>query len=197
MGAGRSAASWKTLPQRTNFRFSLADYIAISVPFSDGSHKALTLATARAGGYRPQEIALFLAIIPALAVNLEVQALHRTARTLLDTYVGRQSGGRVLDRQNRRGMGETIRAVVWLCDLRDFASLSETLLKDALIEMLNGHFGPMCDAVESNGGEVLKFIGDAMLAIFPVAEHAAHACVRALAAAQKVQGFFGQERAQA
>ena len=84
-------------------------------------------------------------------------------------------------------MGETIRAAIWLCDLRGFTSLSEALPRDALIEMLNQYFGPMCDAVESNGGEVLKFIGDAMLAIFPVVDDPATACHQALSAARRAE----------
>ena len=63
-------------------------------------------------------------------------------------------------------MGETIHAVIWLCDLRRFTELSETLARDDLIALLNDYFGAMVGAVEDEGGEVLKFIGDAMLAIF-------------------------------
>jgi adenylate cyclase len=171
------------------------DYVALSVPFSDGSHKALTLATACKEGFHDEEIEIFLAMIPAFAFNLEVQALRRTARTLLDTYVSRQSGGRVLDGQIRRGMGETIHAVIWLCDLRGFTDLSERLPRDALMALLNGYFGPMCEAVEANGGEVLKFIGDAMLAIFPVAGEPASACAKALAAAHTAEATFTAENA--
>src|ERR1700716_3559569 len=149
-------------------REGFTDYIVHSVPFADGSHKALSLATTRRGGFNSDELALFEAMIPAVAFNLEVQALRRTARTLLDTYVGRQSGGRVLEGQIRRGTGETIRAVIWLCDLREFTNLSETVPGDVLIDLLNSYFGPMCDAVAAQGGEVLKFIGDAMLAIFAI-----------------------------
>jgi len=136
---------------------------------------------------------LFEAMTPAVAVNLEIQALRRMARTLLDTYVGRQVGGRVLAGQIRRGMGETINAVIWLSDLRGFTSLSESSLRDELIEMLNRYFGPMCDAVEANGGEVLKFIGDAMLAIFPVEPDAAQACLSALAAARAAEAAIAKE----
>ncbi|MBV8746625.1 MAG: adenylate/guanylate cyclase domain-containing protein [Xanthobacteraceae bacterium] len=161
----------------------LTDYVVLSIPFADGSHKALSLAANRPEGFREDEIALFNALVPAFAFNLEIQTLRLTARTLLDTYVGRQAGARVLDGQIRRGMGETINAVIWLCDLRGFTSLSERLERDALIELLNQYFGPMCDAVENAGGEVLKFIGDAMLAIFPVADAPGPACQQALAAA--------------
>jgi adenylate cyclase len=166
---------------------SYTDYIVHSVPFADGSYKALSFATKRAGGFNDQEVALFTATIPAVAFNLEVQALRRTARTLLDTYVGRQSGGRVLEGQIQRGTGETIRAVIWLCDLRGFTNLSEALSRDALIDLLNSYFGPMCDAVASQGGEILKFIGDAMLAIFPTGVDAAQTCAAALRAAELAQ----------
>ena len=151
-------------------RDGLTDYIVHAVPFADGSHKALSLATPARSGFNDAEIALFAAMIPAVAFNLEVQALRRTARTLLDTYVGQQSGGRVLEGQIQRGSGETIRAVIWLCDLRGFTILSERLPRDELIDLLNSYFGPMCDAVAKEGGEILKFIGDAMLAIFPIGD---------------------------
>ena len=65
-------------------------------------------------------------------------------------------------------MGETIRAAIWLSDLRDFSGLSETLPRDEVIALLNDYFGAMSEAVTRHGGEILKFIGDAMLAIFPV-----------------------------
>jgi adenylate cyclase len=174
-------------------RDGYTDYIVYAVPFADGSFKALSLATRRSSGFAADELALFEAMIPALAFNLEVQALRRTARTLLDTYVGQQSGGRVLEGQIQRGSGETISAVIWLCDLRGFTSLSEKLPRDTLIDMLNGYFGPMCDAVLSHGGEVLKFIGDAMLAIFPIGEDGASVCARALAAAQRAQAVLAED----
>jgi adenylate cyclase len=132
-------------------------------------------------------------MIPALAFHLEVQALRRTARTLLDTYVGRQSGGRVLEGQIQRGSGETINAVIWLCDLRGFTNLSESLPRDTLIELLNSYFGAMCDAVASEGGEVLKFIGDAMLAIFPIGDNRTATCRAALTAAGRAQAALVEE----
>ena len=87
----------------------------------------------RSAEFSDDEIALFEAMTPAVAVNLEIQALRRMARTLLDTYVGRQAGGRVLAGQIRRGMGETINAVIWLSDLRGFTSLSESSPRDELM----------------------------------------------------------------
>jgi adenylate cyclase len=174
-------------------RAGMTDYVVLPVPFSDGTNNALSFATARGGGFSDDELALFTAMTPAVALNLEIQALRRMARTLLDTYVGRQSGGRVLAGQIRRGMGETIRAVIWLSDLRGFTSLSESLPRDELIELLNQYFGPMCNAVEANGGEVLKFIGDATLAIFPVEDDAIAACRNALGAIKAARAAVDRE----
>src|SRR5262249_18555001 len=120
------------------------DYFAIGVPFSDGTSKALTFASREPGGFTPDEVATFTALVPAFAMNLEIQALRRTAETLLDIYVGRQAGKRVLDGAIKRGMGETISAVVWACDLRGFTPLSEELSRERLIHLLNGNFGGRC-----------------------------------------------------
>ncbi len=174
-------------------RTGMTDYVVLPVPFSDGTNKALSLATTRDGGFSDGELTLFTAMTPAVASILEIQALRRMARTLLDTYVGRQSGGRVLAGQIRRGMGETIRAVIWLSDLRGFTSLSESLPRDDLIELLNQYFGPMCDAVEANGGEVLIFIGDAMLAIFPVEDDVIAAGRHALGAVRVAKAAVNRE----
>jgi adenylate cyclase len=107
-----TAAEQPEFPILTELRSAgVTDYVVLPVPFSDGTNKALSLATTRAGGFSDDEIALFEAT-PAIAVNLEIQALRRMARTLLDTYVGRQAGGRVLAGQIRRGTGETINAVI-------------------------------------------------------------------------------------
>jgi adenylate cyclase len=71
----------------------MTDYVVLPVPFGDETNKALSLATAREGGFSDDELALLFEMTPAVASNLEIQALRRMARTLLDTYVGRQSGG--------------------------------------------------------------------------------------------------------
>ncbi len=169
-------------------REGMTDYIALSIPFSDGTAKLLAVATQKPGGFSDAQIELLEALTPAIAVNLEVQALRLTARTLLDTYVGRQAGARVLEGIIKRGMGETIRAVIWFCDLRDFTSLSERLPRDTLIALLNEYFGRICSALDAHAGEVLKFMGDALLAIFPMHDEAPpEVCARALAAAGKAQ----------
>jgi adenylate cyclase len=161
------------------------DYLVVGVPFSDGSNKVLTLATRRPGGFTAGETAAFMALIPAFGMNLEIQALRRTAQTLLEVYVGRHAGKRVLDGHIKRGMGETIPAVIWVCDLRGFTRLSEDLPSEKLIDLLNGYFGVMCHAIEQHQGEVLKFVGDALLAIFPInSADPVQSCRQALSAAR-------------
>ena len=98
---------------------------------------------------------------------LHVTALEIVARSLLDTYVGHRTGARVLSGQIRRGDANTIEAAISICDLRDFTVLSETLPPDALLALLNAYFEVVGAAVTARGGEILKFMGDAVLTIFP------------------------------
>ncbi|MGH6925634.1 MAG: adenylate/guanylate cyclase domain-containing protein [Propylenella sp.] len=164
----------------------MTDYLALPLAFSDGSWKAITYATRRRGGFSDEQAALLQELVPTLSMILEIQALHRTTLTLLDTYVGRSAGRRVLDGAIKRGMSETIRAVIWTCDLRDFTGLSEELPGDELVALLNDYFGAMTDAIDRHGGEVLKFIGDALLGIFPLTgEEERAVAARALTAAKE------------
>jgi len=167
----------------------MTDYLALPAPFSDGSNKAVTFATKAPGGFSDEHIALLETMMPTAAMILEIQTLRRTARTLLDTYVGPAAGQRVVEGSIKRGMGETIHSVIWFCDLRGFTELSGRLDDAALLALLNDYFGVMTDAVQSHGGEVLKFIGDAMLAIFALDADAdrAETAARALAAAGAAQ----------
>jgi adenylate cyclase len=170
------------------------DYIALPAPFSDGTIKAMTFATRQEGGFADSEIAVLQQLMPQFAYLLEIQTLRRTARVLLDTYVGRTSGQRVLQGQIKRGQGEDIRAIIWFSDLRGFTELSDALANEALIALLNDYFGALARAVEEQQGEVLKFIGDAMLAIFPIATASSgrRAAQRALASARIAQARIAE-----
>src|SRR5260370_30251094 len=114
-------------------RDGYTDYVVHAVPFADGSHKALSLATRRPGGFEADELKLFEAMISAVGFNLEVQALRRTARTLLDTYVGQQSGGRVLGGQIPPGTRRTLRPRIWLGGLRGVPNLPQPLSRDGRV----------------------------------------------------------------
>jgi adenylate cyclase len=166
-----------------------SDYIALPAPFSDGTIKAMTFATRQEGGFKDAEVAALQVLMPHFAYLLEIQTLRRTARVLLDTYVGRISGQRVLQGHIKRGQGEDVRAIIWFSDLRGFTELSDALSNEALIALLNDYFGALTRAVEEQQGETLKFIGDAMLAIYPIATASSgrKAAQRALASARAAQ----------
>ena len=144
------------------------DYVIMHLPFGDEGRHAAAFATDRPGGFTPAELRLMDAMLPHMARQSELLTLRYLTTTLLDTYVGRKAGERVLTGQIRRGSGETIRAVIWLSDLRGFTALSDRLPRDTLIALLNGYFDCVGGAIGAAGGEILKFIGDAVLAIFPL-----------------------------
>jgi adenylate cyclase len=171
-----------------------SDYIALPAPFSDGTIKAMTFATRQEGGFKDAEVAALQVLMPHFAYLLEIQTLRRTARVLLDTYVGRISGARVLQGQIKRGQGEDVRAIIWFSDLRGFTELSDALPNEALIALLNDYFGALTRAVEEQQGETLKFIGDAMLAIYPIATASSgrKAAQRALASARSAQARIAE-----
>jgi adenylate cyclase len=171
-----------------------SDYIALPAPFSDGTIKAMTFATRQEGGFKDAEIAALQVLMPHFAYLLEIQTLRRTARVLLDTYVGRISGQRVLQGQIKRGQGEDVRAIIWFSDLRGFTELSDALPNEELIALLNDYFGALTRAVEEQQGEVLKFIGDAMLAIYPIATASSgrKAAQRSLASARAAQARIAE-----
>ncbi|MDN3719576.1 adenylate/guanylate cyclase domain-containing protein [Roseibium salinum] len=162
------------------------DYIALPMPFSDGSVKVASFATKAAGGFTRTHLSVFDSLIRPLALVCELKTLRRTAETVLNTYVGPRAGLKVLDGTTRRGEGEWIKAVVSFADIRGFTRLSNTIPADKIVHFLNRYFGAMTAAVEAHGGEVLKFIGDEVMAIFPyeTEEEARDAALRALMAAR-------------
>jgi class 3 adenylate cyclase len=117
------------------------------------------------------------------AAPLAVLATRSTLAALLEAYLGKRSAAQVLAGRLRRETGETIRAVLLCGDLRDFTALSETMTPEAVVAALDAWFDRIAGAVHAFGGEVLKFIGDGVLAIFPIGERsAAAACDAALSA---------------
>jgi adenylate cyclase len=170
------------------------DYVALPLVFADGRINAMTLATDRPGGFTTGELQMIAEMLPVLARLMEVHALRRTAKTVLETYLGRLTGERVLNGLIHRGDGEDIHAVLWLCDLRGSTPLADRLPRRAFLELLNHYFECMASPVLAHGGEVLKFIGDAMLGIFPIGGITEHpeqcpehmrACTDAIAAARE------------
>lgn len=148
----------------------VTDYIALPITFSDGQREALSWSTRREGGFTDTDLDELRAIHAPLSRMIEIFLLRRTAAGLLDNYVGPRAGQRILAGQIRRGHTETMRAVIWLSDLRGFTPLSDRLPPDAIVELLNRYFDCQVAPILEHGGEILKFMGDGLLAVFPVAE---------------------------
>jgi len=162
------------------------DYLALPLVFLSGQRHAIIYSTDVRGGFTDEEISALREVTGPLARVAEIFALTRTAENLLDAYVGHHAGQSILAGRVRRGETEMIRCVIWFSDLRGFTNLSADLDPAATVELLNRLFDCQVPAVERNGGEVLKFIGDGMLAIFPVDEtNAREVVARALAAARE------------
>jgi adenylate cyclase len=159
----------------------LTDYVALPMTFGDGKIHGTTWSSDRPGGFTTEDLTQIYDLLPPFSLLLEIHLNRRIAVNLLDTYVGRAAGERILRGQITRGSGETVRAAIWLCDLRGFTELSERTDRDTLLACLNQYFDCMARPVEQHGGEILKFVGDAMLAMFPLEDD--QACPRALQAA--------------
>jgi adenylate cyclase len=161
------------------------DYFALPLNYTFRRFPAVTWATDRPGGFSDADIAALENINPALAAIAETRAERRISASLLDTYLGPQAGRRILAGQILRAQGERIRAVIMMTDLRDFTGLSDRLAGDAVIELLDDYFDAIVSPIQENKGEILKFMGDGVLAIFPADddEDFAPSSLRALDAA--------------
>ena len=122
--------------------------------------------TQRAAGFTPDELATVRRIVPALRTACEVRAVRRREANLLDTYVGSLTGQRILAGDIRRAKLESLDAALMLCDMRDFTALSDRLPETRVLELLNIYFDQIVPPIVDAGGEILKFMGDAVLAFF-------------------------------
>ena len=148
----------------------LTDYVAWPLYHTLGKRHLVTFATNRPGGFDDTHVAALKNLLPVLALVSEIRVKNRLARTLLETYVGSHAGELILAGATRRGTGTTVRAAIMICDLRDFTKISDTWPRDVVIDLLNDYFDAMSEPIARHGGEILKFIGDGLLAIFPLSE---------------------------
>ena len=133
----------------------------------DGPLPVVAFATDRKGGFSETDIDDLTRLVDMMGAVTEMYIEESVAQTVAQTYLGRQVGERILRGMIRRGDGEEIRAVLWFSDLRDFTGLNERLPPDQVLELLNNYFQLVGDALAKNGGEILKFIGDGVMAYFP------------------------------
>ncbi|MCP3405812.1 adenylate/guanylate cyclase domain-containing protein [Bradyrhizobium sp. CCGB01] len=156
----------------------LTDYVAWPLHHTLGKRHLVTFATDRPGGFDDAHVAALKNVLPVLALVSEIRIKNRLARTLLETYVGSHAGELILAGATRRGTGTTVRAAIMICDLRDFTKISDNWPRDDVIDLLNDYFDAMSEPIARHGGEILKFIGDGLLAIFPLG--APNACANLL-----------------
>jgi adenylate cyclase len=163
------------------------DYLMLGVPLPGGRYSPMGLGSKTPGGFTDEQISALRGIRDLLGLHVEIHASHHLAGTLLDVYLGHGTGERVLAGAIRRGTVQRYPAALCFCDLRGFTALSERLPRNYIIHVLNDYFGAVGKAIEENGGEILKFIGDAALAVFPAdKDGTSAACDRAFSAGQSL-----------
>ena len=167
----------------------MTDYLALPMKFMGGSVHAITFATAAPDGFTDEQVDALRWVVRPLSRVAEALALMRTAVNLLNTYVGRNAGERILSGHIQRGETEKIRCVIWFSDLRGFTSMSGEKTPAETIAVLNELFECQVPAIEEHGGEVLKFIGDGMLAIFAVGEQQTEQAAANSAVSASVKAF--------
>lgn len=143
------------------------DYLIFALGSRPGRRiNGFSCATRAPGGFTDHQLHVMMSLQPLLALVMDAWTDHRVSNTLLRTYLGDDAGERVLNGQVQRGQGEDIPAVIAFCDLRNFTGLSDTLPQSDLLALLDDTFDAVVTAIHAHGGEVLKFIGDAVLAVF-------------------------------
>ncbi|MBG0511622.1 adenylate/guanylate cyclase domain-containing protein [Agrobacterium sp. MOPV5] len=163
-----SAAQYPIYTELT--REGLTDYVAWPLNHTLGKRHVVTFATDRSGGFLDDHIETLRYLLSAITLITEIRLKNILTRTLLDTYVGPRAGQEILAGATRRGSGKTVNAAVTICDLRDFTEFASRWPLDDVIERLNQYFDAISEPIERFGGEILKFVGDGLLAIFPLSD---------------------------
>lgn len=143
------------------------DYFAIPVEYGDNLFQVSAFTTDRPGGFDNGDIALIEALGPAMAAAFEPAALRHSTLSLLEVYLGTGPARRVAKGEFQRGQTSRIDAAIVMCDLRDFTGQSERLAPEDLLERLGAYFEIVVDAMRAEDGDVLKFVGDGVLTVFP------------------------------
>ncbi|KUP91849.1 adenylate/guanylate cyclase domain-containing protein [Tritonibacter horizontis] len=176
MGGTSYLAHWQPVGQKTRQEYDPASTIVAEGVLAswtlDGDPKEAE-----------QHRNLIRGCFETLAIVLAVDSNREMGRSLLQVYLGRDAGSRVLSGEITRGSSQLIDAVICLFDLRDFMALSEQLPGTALVELLNDYFGHVVDVIHAHGGNILKFMGDGVMAMFNLGtlEEDVQAALRAVA----------------
>ena len=171
---------------------SITDFVAIINRFAeDGAIGEMDCVysawmTDRAEGFTDEEVGALKRLTPFLGLAIKSASLARIAETLVETYLGRDAGRRVLRGRIERGVTDRIKTVLWFSDLRNYTRIADTSPPEEIIPLLNDYAEAIVSSIHEHSGDVLKLIGDGVLAIFP-AEERNRACAAALAAAGAAQ----------
>jgi adenylate cyclase len=180
---------------------AMTDYVALINHFGTdsviGSMDCLysSWITDHAQGFSDRQVASVQQLVPFLAMAMKSAMLARIAETLVQTYLGRDAGRRVLQGRIIRGVADRIDAVLWFSDLRGFTRITDTA-PEHVIPLLNDYAEAVISAIHDHGGDVLKLIGDGVLAIFNGADraHAGRAALAGAAAARRAVDVLSAER---
>jgi adenylate cyclase len=160
-------------------------HVAVPVMLPNGMRNGFTFATRAPQGFSDEDIAVLRSILPTLAALQEILALRRVMREVMRMYVGNEPHLRILSGDVRRGEVLRIRAAILFADMRDFTALTSHLSEEAATALVNEYYDCIVPPIDERAGEVLKFMGDGILAIFRAGEEAdIEACSRAFAAAR-------------
>jgi adenylate cyclase len=178
------------------------DYLALPLNYGNGVTQAVSIVSDVAGGFSIEHIATLERLFPFVGAALEPHAMRRTTSSLLATYLGQGPAAEVEAGAILRGARRTINAAILFADLRSFTTTSASVDEEDLLALLNDFFETVVQRVQVNGGDVLKFIGDAVLAIFPVdtfgdpakaclaAEQAVHDALKTFAVKRPASAFI-------
>lgn len=176
----------------------MTDYAARLVRYNPAAQGSSALegvffscATDEPAGFHAGQLQQVTDMLPYLAMAIKSRLTYDVASTVTETYLGRDAGRRVLTGEIERGSTQTIRAVIWFCDLRGFTQLADTAPRDELIELLDDYLDAMAGPVHENQGQILKFMGDGFLATFDLTAPEGRAtCSNALKAAAELRVAF-------
>ncbi|MBK8996206.1 MAG: adenylate/guanylate cyclase domain-containing protein [Myxococcales bacterium] len=173
-----------------------SDYFILSLDPGGDRPPWIAFTTDRRGGFEPEQVERLQALGPLLSLHFQLARASFGTRSLLEVYLGANAAGRVLAGEFRRGTGVERRAAMWFCDLRGFTELSDRLPPREVVSVLDAYFELVTSPIERHGGEILKFIGDAVLAVFPAGNDDREPCRRALLAAEEaLDAVHGWSRA--
>jgi adenylate cyclase len=181
----------------------ITEYVAMATRFAAegiiGDMDCLysSWATDAPQGFHDNDVANLTRLVPVIALTLKSASLTRIAETLVETYLGRDAGRKVLQGRIERGVTDRIEAVLWFSDLRNYTRISDSAEPEQIIPLLNEYADAILSAIHESGGDVLKLMGDGTLAIFPATDRvsACHAALAAAAAARRAVAVVNHRRA--